>query len=119
VLLTESHYGGSNPSLTANKIVMEYKVEKTKIKDCFIVKPEIYKDERGYFSTPYVKDVFEDVLKITLGHNVTFVQDNESFSNYGVVRGIHFQQGEWAQSKLVRCSYGLVRDVIVDLRHDR
>ena len=97
---------------------MEYKLEKTKIKDCFIVKPEIYKDERGYFSTPYVKDVFEDLLKITLGHNVTFVQDNESFSKYGVVRGIHFQQGEWAQSKLVRCSYGLVRDVIVDLRHD-
>ena len=119
MLLTESHRGGSNPSLTANiKIVMEYKEEKTKIKDCFIIKPQIYKDERGYFSTPYVKDLFEDVLKLTLGHNVTFVQDNESFSNYGVVRGIHFQQGEWAQSKLVRCSYGLVRDVIVDLRHD-
>ena len=64
---------------------MEYKLEKTKIKDCFIVKPEIYKDERGYFSTPYVKDVFEDVLKITLGHNVTFVQDNESFSNYRLI----------------------------------
>ena len=97
---------------------MEYKVEKTKIKDCFIVKPEIYKDERGYFSTPYVKDVFEDVLKVTLGHNITFVQDNESFSTEKVIRGIHFQQGESAQSKLVRCSYGLVRDVIVDLRHD-
>lgn len=97
---------------------MEYKVEKTKIKDCFIVKPEIYKDERGYFSTPYVKDVFEDVLKLTLGHNITFVQDNESFSTEKVIRGIHFQQGESAQSKLVRCSYGLVRDVIVDLRHD-
>lgn len=97
---------------------MEYKLEKTKIKDCFIVKPEIYKDERGYFSTPYVKDVFEDVLKLTLGHNITFVQDNESFSTYRVIRGIHFQQGESAQSKLVRCSYGLVRDVIVDLRHD-
>lgn len=97
---------------------MEYKLEKTKIKDCFIVKPEIYKDERGYFSTPYVKDVFEDVLKLTLGHNITFVQDNESFSTEKVIRGIHFQQGESAQSKLVRCSYGLVRDVIVDLRHD-
>jgi dTDP-4-dehydrorhamnose 3,5-epimerase len=97
---------------------MEYKLEKTKIKDCFIVKTEIYEDERGYFSTPYVMDVFEDVLRLTLGYNITFVQDNESFSKYGVVRGIHFQQGEWAQSKLVRCSYGLVRDVIVDLRHD-
>ena len=97
---------------------MEYKVEKTKIKDCFIVKPEIYKDERGYFSTPYVKDVFEDVLKLTLGHNITFVQDNESFSTEKVIRGIHCQQGQSAQSKLVRCSYGLVRDVIVDLRHD-
>ena len=97
---------------------MKYNLEKTKIKDCFIVKPEIYKDERGYFSTPYVKDVFEDVLKLTLGHNITFVQDNESFSTEKVIRGIHFQQGESAQSKLVRCSYGLVRDVIVDLRHD-
>ena len=119
MLLTESHRGGSNPSLTANiKIVMEYKIEKTKIKDCFIIKPQIYKDERGYFSTPYIKNVFEDVLRSTIGHNITFVQDNESFSTHKVIRGIHFQQGEWAQSKLVRCSYGLVRDVIVDLRHD-
>lgn len=97
---------------------MEYKEEKTKIKDCFIIKPQIYKDERGYFSTPYVKDLFQKALILNLGHTIDFVQDNESFSNYGVVRGIHFQQGEWAQSKLVRCSYGLVRDVIVDLRHD-
>ncbi len=97
---------------------MEYKKEKTKIKDCFIIKPQIYKDERGYFSTPYIKNVFEDVLRSTIGHNITFVQDNESFSTHKVIRGIHFQQGEWAQSKLVRCSFGLVRDVIVDLRHD-
>jgi dTDP-4-dehydrorhamnose 3,5-epimerase len=97
---------------------MQYNLEKTKIDGCFIVKPEIYKDERGYFSTPYVKEVFEDVLKLTLGHNITFVQDNESFSKQNVIRGIHFQTGEYAQSKLVRCSYGLVRDVIVDLRKD-
>jgi dTDP-4-dehydrorhamnose 3,5-epimerase len=97
---------------------MKYNLEKTKIDGCFIVKPEIYKDERGYFSSPFVKEVFEDVLKLTLGHNITFLQDNESFSKKNVIRGIHFQQQEFAQSKLVRCSYGLVRDVIVDLRHD-
>jgi dTDP-4-dehydrorhamnose 3,5-epimerase len=97
---------------------MQYNLEKTKIDGCFIVKPEIYKDERGYFSTPYIKEVFEDVLKVTLGHNITFVQDNESFSKQNVIRGIHFQTGEYAQSKLVRCSYGLVRDVIVDLRKE-
>jgi len=97
---------------------MKYNLEKTKIDGCFIVKPEIYKDERGYFSSPFVKEVFEDVLKVTLGHNITFLQDNESFSKKNVIRGIHFQQEEFAQSKLVRCSYGLVRDVIVDLRHD-
>ncbi len=97
---------------------MQYNLEKTKIDGCFIVKPEIYKDDRGYFSTPYVKEVFEEVLKLTLGHNITFLQDNESFSKRNVIRGIHFQTGESAQSKLVRCSYGLVRDVIVDLRKE-
>lgn len=97
---------------------MQYNLEKTKIDGCFIIKPEIYKDERGYFSTPFVKEAFEDVLKLTLGHNITFLQDNESFSKKNVIRGIHFQHGEHAQSKLVRCSYGLVRDVIVDLRHE-
>lgn len=97
---------------------MLYKIENTKIKGCFILKPEIYKDERGYFSTPFVKGVIDDVFEQILGEKIEFVQDNESLSKYGVIRGIHFQQGEWAQSKLVRCSYGLVRDVIVDLRHD-
>lgn len=95
-----------------------YKIETTKIKGCVIITPEIYKDERGYFSTPFVKEVFDDSLKTAIGYNVNFIQDNESFSTNKVIRGIHFQQGEWAQSKLVRCSYGLVRDVIVDLRHD-
>jgi dTDP-4-dehydrorhamnose 3,5-epimerase len=97
---------------------MNYKIEKTKIKDCVVITPQIFKDERGYFSTPYVKEVFDDTLKLTIGYSVDFIQDNESFSSQNVIRGIHFQQGELAQSKLVRCSYGLVRDVIVDLRHD-
>lgn len=97
---------------------MKYRIETTKIKECVIITPEIYKDERGYFSTPFVKEVFDDSLKNAIGYNVDFIQDNESFSTNKVIRGIHFQQEEWAQSKLVRCSYGLVRDVIVDLRHD-
>ena len=98
--------------------VMKYRIETTKIKDCVIITPEIYKDERGYFSTPFVKEVFDDSIKNVIGYSVDFIQDNESFSKKGVIRGIHFQQGEWAQTKLVRCSFGLVRDVIVDLRHD-
>ncbi len=97
---------------------MSYTIEQTKIKNCLIIKPQIFKDERGYFSSPFVKNVLEDSIKLSIGEEIEFVQDNESFSKKGVIRGIHFQQGEWAQSKLVRCSYGLVRDVIVDLRPD-
>ena len=97
---------------------MSYTIEKTKIKDCLVIKPQVFKDGRGYFSTPFVKNVLEDSIKQVIGQDIEFVQDNESFSTKNVIRGIHFQQGEWAQSKLVRCSFGLVRDVIVDLRHD-
>ncbi len=80
---------------------MTYKIEKTKIKDCLIIKPDVFKDERGYFSTPFVKEVLEEAIKITTGQSIEFVQDNESFSTQKVVRGIHFQQGEWAQSNVI------------------
>ena len=82
------------------------------IKGVWIIEPERYGDKRGYFSEVFKLAEFEDHV----GH-VDFVQDNESFSTRGVVRGLHFQRGEWSQAKLVRVSMGSVLDVAVDLRH--
>ena len=82
------------------------------IKGVWIIEPERYGDKRGYFSEVFKLAEFEDHV----GH-VDFVQDNESFSTRGVVRGLHFQRGEWSQAKLVRVSMGSVLDVAVDLRY--
>ena len=90
---------------------MEYL--KTCIDGVFIIKPKVIKDERGYFYESFSeKDFIENVGE------VKFVQDNQSKSCYGVVRGLHFQNGEYAQSKLVRCVKGIILDVAVDLRKD-
>ena len=90
---------------------MEYL--KTCIDGVFIIKPKVIKDERGYFYESFSeKDFIENVGE------VKFVQDNQSKSCYGVVRGLHFQNGEYAQSKLVRCIKGIILDVAVDLRKD-
>ena len=77
----------------------------------FIVEPRVVKDSRGYFLESWNKGVFEKA-----GLFYDFVQDNESKSNYGTVRGLHFQKGEHAQAKLVRVLEGAVLDVAVDLR---
>jgi dTDP-4-dehydrorhamnose 3,5-epimerase len=82
------------------------------IKGVWIIQPERYGDKRGYFSEVFKQAEFE----AHVGH-VEFVQDNESFSSNGVLRGLHFQRGEWSQAKLVRVSRGTVLDVAVDLRH--
>lgn len=82
------------------------------IKGVWIIQPERYGDKRGYFSEVFKQAEFE----AHVGH-VEFVQDNESFSSIGVLRGLHFQRGEWSQAKLVRVSRGTVLDVAVDLRH--
>ena len=84
----------------------------TALKGCFIIEPRVFKDDRGYFFESFNQKVFEELI----GQNVNFVQDNQSFSQYGVIRGIHFQQGEHAQAKLVRVLAGEVLDVAVDLR---
>lgn len=76
-----------------------------------LIKPTIYKDDRGYFYESFNNDEF-----CTKIENVTFVQDNESCSHYGVLRGMHFQKGEYAQAKLVRVVEGSVLDVVVDIR---
>lgn len=87
-------------------------IKKTPLKDCFILEPAVFGDGRGYFFESFNKKKFK---KLT-GLNIDFVQDNESFSNRGVIRGLHFQTGEWAQAKLVRVIRGKVLDVAVDIR---
>jgi dTDP-4-dehydrorhamnose 3,5-epimerase len=86
----------------------------TKLKGCFIISPKIIKDERGYFMESFNEKTFQEGI----GQKVTFVQDNQSFSTKGVLRGLHYQCGEHAQAKLVRVLQGEVLDVAVDLRPD-
>lgn len=89
------------------------KYEETEIKGVWIIQPVRYGDARGYFSETFKLDEFQAHVG-----PVHFVQDNESFSTRGVLRGLHFQSGEWSQAKLVRVSQGRVLDVAVDLRGD-
>ena len=89
------------------------KVIKTKIKGLLIIEPNIFKDDRGYFFETYNQKLYQEN-----GINNNFIQDNEAFSSYGVVRGLHYQKGEYAQAKLVRVIQGSVFDVAVDLRKD-
>ncbi len=85
--------------------------QQTDIKGVWIITPRRFGDDRGYFMEAWKKSEFESYV----GH-VDFVQDNESVSTRGVLRGLHFQKGEWSQAKLVRVSQGAVLDVAVDLR---
>lgn len=89
-------------------------VKETRLKGCYIIEPTIFKDERGYFYESYNKLK----LEAALGQKISFVQDNQSRSKRGVLRGIHFQKGQFAQAKLVRVLQGEVLDVVVDLRKD-
>lgn len=84
---------------------------KTKIPDLYIIEPIVYGDERGYFLETFNKNKFEDVIG-----KVSFVQDNESKSSRGVLRGLHFQKPPFSQAKLVRCIQGRVMDVALDIR---
>ena len=81
------------------------------IKGVWVIKPNRFGDARGYFSEVFKKEEFQAHVG-----PVEFVQDNESFSSHGVLRGLHFQRGEFSQAKLVRVSRGAVLDVAVDLR---
>lgn len=91
---------------------MEFK--KTNIEGVFVIQPKVFKDHRGYFFESFRQSVFDE----NIGHHVEFVQDNESKSTYGVLRGLHYQKGECSQAKLVRVIKGKVLDVAVDLRKD-
>lgn len=86
-------------------------VIKTEIDGVVIIEPRIFKDERGYFYESFSQREFEEKVCKT-----TFVQDNQSKSSYGVLRGLHFQKPPYCQSKLVRCIKGAVLDVAVDIR---
>ena len=84
----------------------------TKLKGCFILEPKVIIDERGYFMESFNQKTFQEGV----GQEVCFVQDNQSFSTKGVLRGLHYQCGEHAQTKLVRVLQGEVLDVAVDIR---
>ena len=88
-------------------------VIQTPIEGVFIIEPQVFTDERGYFFESYNRATFE-----AAGLHYDFVQDNQSKSSYGTVRGLHFQKGEHAQAKLVRVLEGTVLDVAVDLRRN-
>ena len=89
---------------------------KTAIDGILIIEPRIFEDARGYFFESFSQREFDEKVAPILGHTVTFVQDNESKSSYGVMRGLHFQRPPFTQSKLVRCVKGAVLDVAVDIR---
>ena len=91
-------------------------VLKTALDGVLILEPRVFNDPRGYFFESFSQREFDEKLAPILGHSVRFVQDNESMSSYGVMRGLHFQRPPFTQSKLVRCVRGAVLDVAVDIR---
>ena len=87
-------------------------VKETPFKDCFIIEPDILDDGRGSFFESFNQKIFEEKI----GLKINFLQDNQSISNRGVLRGLHLQKGKFAQTKLVRVIEGKVLDVVVDAR---
>ena len=87
---------------------------KTPLADSFLIKPRVFEDERGLFCETFKENVFKELS----GIERPFVQDNQSVSSYGVLRGLHYQRGSMSQAKLVRAVMGEVLDVIVDIRKD-
>ena len=81
-----------------------------------IIEPRVFKDSRGYFFESFSQREFDEKVTPIIGHSINFVQDNESMSSYGVMRGLHYQRMPYTQSKLVRCVKGAVLDVAVDIR---
>lgn len=89
-------------------------IVETNLKGCFVLKPKIIEDERGYFMESFNESAFSKAIQ----KEIHFVQDNQSFSSKGVLRGLHYQVGQHAQSKLIRVLNGEILDVAVDLRPD-
>lgn len=88
-------------------------IEHTDIKGLLLLTPDVFEDERGYFFEAYNKNKFSD-----LGIHIDFIQDNQSFSKKGSIRGLHYQNPPFAQTKLIRVLEGQIMDVAVDLRKD-
>jgi dTDP-4-dehydrorhamnose 3,5-epimerase len=88
------------------------KIEELPIEGCYSIQPRVIEDHRGYFYESYN----QKILDAAIGFSPQFVQDNQSQSNYGVLRGLHLQLGEFAQAKLVRAITGKILDLIVDVR---
>ncbi len=91
---------------------IKMQIEKTPLKDCLIIKPRVFEDDRGSFFESFNEETFQKET----GLEVNFVQDNQSISKKGTLRGFHLQKGEHAQAKLVRVIKGEVMDVVIDLR---
>ena len=89
-------------------------IEETSLSGCLLLQPKLFNDTRGYFFESFNKNAFEKLI----GSACDFVQDNQSFSSYGTIRGLHFQVGDYAQAKLIRAISGQILDVVVDLRSD-
>lgn len=87
-------------------------IENTPLLDCFVLKPKIWNDSRGFFFENYNKNIFDKLLS----KEVDFVQDNLAFSHYGAIRGLHMQLPPYSQSKLVYCIKGKIIDVAIDVR---
>jgi len=98
------------------EIELKMKVIETPLKGVLIIDPKVFKDARGYFFESFSQRDFDEKVTPILDHTVQFVQDNESLSTYGVMRGLHFQRPPYTQSKLLRCVKGSVLDVAVDIR---
>ncbi len=90
------------------------KVIQTKLEGCFIIEPIVFEDARGYFYESFHQEKFNELA----GKEINFVQDNQSFSSKGVLRGLHYQKGTHAQAKLIRVLQGKVLDVVVDVREN-
>ena len=93
-------------------IGMTFEFKKLEIPDVILIKPKVFEDERGFFMETYKKEDFDEKA----GIKGEFIQDNHSKSEYGVLRGLHFQREPYAQAKIVRCIRGAIYDVAVDLR---
>lgn len=88
-------------------------IEPLEIPDILLIKPRVFQDERGYFMESFRSDIFQEKAG-----QIDFVQENESFSSIGVLRGLHFQKPPYSQGKLVRVIQGVVLDIAVDIRRD-
>ena len=90
------------------------KITQTNLSGCIILEPNIFNDDRGYFFESFNNQLFNEAV----GEEIKFVQDNQSFSKRGALRGLHFQKGKFSQAKLVRVIQGKILDIVVDIRQD-